>query len=149
LYELNDKKIESFLGVPDYRIGWLFNKVNPKDYLDVMFECTEDEIARKLSEIKENTKAYVGELTPAVLLKLPDTVAHINHTYPAYASHDRSMSTVTPFFRTNYASALPNARRFLALQDKIKDKEQLNRNDLMALYEVDVHTGFFEEDEKN
>jgi hypothetical protein len=148
LYELNDNKIEDFLGVPDYRIGWLFDKINPKDYLDVMFECTEDEIARKLSEINENTKAYVGELTPAVLLKLPDTVAHVNDTYPAHARHDRGWSTVTPFFQTNYASALPNARRFLALQDKIKDKEQLNRNDLMALYGVDVHTGFFEEDEK-
>ena len=148
LFELSGNKIESFLGVPDYRIGWLFNKVNPKDYLDVMFECSEDEIAHNLSEINENTKAYVGELTPAVLLKLPDTVTHIKHTYPAYAHHDRSMSTVTSFFESNYVSALPNARRFLALQDKIKDKEQLNRNDLMALYEVDVHTGFFEEDEK-
>ena len=59
LYEL-DAPIEGFGYRRDPRIGKLRGKRNPEEDAPVVFECTPEQIARNVKEIREGTKAYVA-----------------------------------------------------------------------------------------
>ena len=48
----------------------------------VVFECSEDQIAHRVEQINENTKAYVGPLEPGIFDLLPENIEHIYTTFP-------------------------------------------------------------------
>ncbi|MCX6703735.1 MAG: hypothetical protein NTV02_03550 [Candidatus Zambryskibacteria bacterium] len=81
LYEM-DAFIEGFGYERDPRVEELrVNRDLQKDML-VFFECTAEEIAHTVSEISQNTKAYVGKLEPGIFQKLPDNLEYIYTVFP-------------------------------------------------------------------
>ena len=48
----------------------------------VLFECDEDKIAYFADQITENTKVYVGKLTPGIFNLLHEGVEHIYTSFP-------------------------------------------------------------------
>ncbi len=82
IYEL-DSKIEGFgYQQIDPRIAELQATRNPEEDMPIVFECDTNQIARKASEINENTKAYVGKLEPGIFQKLPENLEHIYTSFP-------------------------------------------------------------------
>ena len=82
LYEL-DAPIKGFGYQRDPRIAELRAIRNPDEDMPVVFECAKDQIARDISEIKEDTKAYVGKLVPGIFDKIQKYgVEHIYASFP-------------------------------------------------------------------
>jgi hypothetical protein len=81
LYEL-DGEIEGFGYERDPRISELRAARNPEEDMPLVFECAPEQIARDASDIKENTRAYVGELVPGIFQLLPDGMEHIYTSFP-------------------------------------------------------------------
>lgn len=77
LYEI-DHKIQGFGYVADPRIKELRNKRNPKEDAPIVLECAPHEIAWNASEIKENTKSYIGPLFPGIFR------LNLEHYYTAF-----------------------------------------------------------------
>lgn len=50
--------------------------------MPITFGCTQEQIAHNQDEISENTKAYVGKLTPSIFDKLPPQIDHIYTSFP-------------------------------------------------------------------
>jgi hypothetical protein len=146
LFEV-DNKIETFLGVSDYRrILYLRNKSEPENHLDTIFGCQKEQIAYTSEQITPDTKAWVGPITIDILAKLPDTTTHIHNKLPrlySYGYHDQQLYEMQRFFRENYAKYLPDERKFVTLEKKIKNKEELNREELVSLYSVEENIYHF------
>ncbi|MBI4087741.1 MAG: hypothetical protein HY434_02845 [Candidatus Liptonbacteria bacterium] len=83
LYEIN-APIESFgYGTNDPRVRELRSQRNPEEDMAVVFECEKDQIARDISEIKEDTKAYVGSLVPGIFDKVQRYgIEHVYTSFP-------------------------------------------------------------------
>jgi hypothetical protein len=81
LYEL-DAPIEGFGYEKDPRIGELRSQRNPDADMLVVLNCEESQIANRVSDINENTQAYVGPLEPGIFQRLPDHVRHIYTSFP-------------------------------------------------------------------
>ena len=81
LYEIEDT-IEGFGYQRDPRIGEIRSKRRPEADMLVVFDCTEDRIARIPKEINEHTKAYVGPLQEGLFDALPDRLEHIYTSFP-------------------------------------------------------------------
>ena len=77
LYEI-DSQIEGFGYEKDPRIKELRNQRNPKEDMQVIFDCTKAEIAHNADEITPTTKAYVGTLFPGIFS------TNIEHIYTAF-----------------------------------------------------------------
>lgn len=78
LYEINSQ-IEGFGYQKDPRIKEIREQRNPKEDAPIVFGCAPDEIAWKHGEIKEKTKAYVGELFSGIFQK---DIEHIYTSFP-------------------------------------------------------------------
>lgn len=48
----------------------------------VVFECTENQIAHRVDQIDDNTRAYVGPLEPGIFDRLPDNIEHVYTKFP-------------------------------------------------------------------
>jgi len=81
LYEINSS-IEGFGYEKDPRVVEFRTGRNAEEDMLVIFECTKEEIAHVPSEIRENTKAYVGQLEPGIFQKLPDNLEHVYTSFP-------------------------------------------------------------------
>ena len=136
LFELNGQKIETYFDIHDNRIGRMRQKVNVKDNLHILFECSPDEIAYTPKQINKNTKAWAGKISPEIVEKLPDTVTHIHQEFPRHEYQQRDPSYLGPFYDWNYADRLPCERKFTALEKKVISDEPLNKDDLTYLYHL-------------
>lgn len=81
LYEINSP-IEGFGYKRDPRVEELMVNRDLQKDMSVFFECVSEEIAHTLSEINENTKAYVGKLEPDIFQKLPEHLEHVYTSFP-------------------------------------------------------------------
>lgn len=84
LYEINSK-IQGFGYQGDPRIKELRDKRRPniKEDAAIVFECESDQIARKIEDINQNTKAYVGKLQPGIFdLIQKNNIEHIYTSFP-------------------------------------------------------------------
>lgn len=82
LYELN-APIEGFGYQRDPRITELRSQRNPEEDMPVVFECAEEQIARNISEIKKDTRAYVGPLMPGIFDKIQEyDIEHVYTSFP-------------------------------------------------------------------
>lgn len=91
LYELDDS-IKYFGFQPDPRIIELRGQRNKVADMLVIFECSENQIARSIFEIKENTKAFVGPLVPGIF----DVIQahHIEHIYTSFPEGHIHVETI-------------------------------------------------------
>lgn len=90
LYEINSP-IEGFGYKRDPRIAELRSQRNPEEDMPIIFECTKDQIAHNIEEIKpfdyaqgrQGTKAYVGPLVPGIFDKVQQYgIEHIYTSFP-------------------------------------------------------------------
>jgi len=81
LYEIN-AKIEGFGYEPDVRITELRSKRNPEEDMPIVFGCEKSQIARSVSQIRPDTKAYVGKLVPGLFDLLQQS--KIEHVYTSF-----------------------------------------------------------------
>lgn len=81
LYEI-DSSIQGFGYKKDPRIAELRAHRNPETDMSIIFECTKEQIAHNVTEITEDTKAYVGKLEPGIFQKLPETIEYIYTSFP-------------------------------------------------------------------
>lgn len=81
LYEINDP-IEGFGYSKDPRIEELRSQRNPEEDMPIVFGCSRDQIARHASEIKPDTKAYVGPLEKGIFDRLPQDLEHVYTSFP-------------------------------------------------------------------
>jgi len=78
LYEI-DLKIEGFGYERDPRIAEIREGRNTEEDMQIIFECTKEQIAHNTDELNENTKTYVGEFSVDILNK---GIEHIYTTFP-------------------------------------------------------------------
>ncbi len=71
LYEL-EAPIEGFGYQRDPRIAELRRKRNPEEDMPIVFGCEKSQIARDVSEINGDTKAYIGPLVPGIFDKFQE-----------------------------------------------------------------------------
>jgi hypothetical protein len=81
LYELNSP-IEGFGYEKDPRIEGLRQTRNSKEDMLIIFDCTKDQIATTVEEIKPSTKAFLGPLTSNIFQQLPEDLDHIYTSFP-------------------------------------------------------------------
>lgn len=79
LYEI-ERPIKYFGFKKDPRIQELRSQRNPQEDIPVVFGCTPDQIAHRVSEIREDTKAYVGPLERGIFNRLQG----IDHVYTKF-----------------------------------------------------------------
>jgi len=81
LYEL-DAPIEGFGYDKDPRIATLRDARDTNADLPILFECAPENIARSVSEVSENTKAYIGPLEPGIFDALPQNLEQVYTKFP-------------------------------------------------------------------
>lgn len=81
LYEISDT-IEGFGYERDPRIEELLQGRDKMADASIVFQCSPDQIARSVSEIKDDTKAYIGEWNPQVSQALPETIQYLYESFP-------------------------------------------------------------------
>lgn len=81
IYEL-ESPIVGFGHQKDPRIAEIRAKRDLKEDLPILFDCTPDQIATSPAELSEQTLAYIGPWSPAVLKTLPPTVKYIYESFP-------------------------------------------------------------------
>ncbi len=149
LFELNGQKIEEYLNEHDDRVDWMLQKIDLKNNLYLMFECLPEEVAYTPKQINENTKVWAGKITNGVLEKLPDGITHIHGEFPRYMYMSSDYrSQVQGFFERNYAKRLPYERKHIFVKEKIKNKDSLDKDDLMYLYEMDNRNSIINHEEE-
>ncbi|OGG62220.1 hypothetical protein A3C19_03045 [Candidatus Kaiserbacteria bacterium RIFCSPHIGHO2_02_FULL_54_22] len=81
LYEI-EAPIRYFGMRRDPRIAELRDARDTEADMTVLFECAPEDIAHSVSEMRDTTKAYVGELESGIFDALPKTVEHIYTKFP-------------------------------------------------------------------
>ncbi|MBI4709002.1 MAG: hypothetical protein HY764_02225 [Candidatus Portnoybacteria bacterium] len=83
LYEI-DSTIDGFGYQRDPRIKEIRDQKNPKEDMLVIFECSPDQIAEKVNEVNENTRAYVGAWNVDIFQKIRKypNVKHLFESFP-------------------------------------------------------------------
>lgn len=81
LYEMQTS-IEGFGYQRDPRIQELRGTRDIEKDMPIVFACTSEQIAHSREEITQNTKAYVGKLTPGIFDVLSPQVEHIYTSFP-------------------------------------------------------------------
>lgn len=83
LYEI-DNTIEGFGYNKDPRIEEIKNQRNTEEDMLIIFDCTKEQIAHDISEIRPDTKAYIGEWNVEIfqhVRKYPD-IKHFYESFP-------------------------------------------------------------------
>jgi hypothetical protein len=82
IYEIN-APIEGFGYQRDPRVEELRAARNPEEDMPIVFECTKDQIARNVGEIKKDTKAYFGSLVPGIFDRIQQyAIEHVYTSFP-------------------------------------------------------------------
>lgn len=81
LYEM-ETPIQGFGYQKDPRIAELRSTRNVEEDMPIVFECSKEQIAHERGEIGQNTKAFVGKLTPGIFDRLPVELQHIYTAFP-------------------------------------------------------------------
>ncbi|KKW33309.1 MAG: hypothetical protein UY77_C0001G0004 [Candidatus Uhrbacteria bacterium GW2011_GWA2_53_10] len=81
LYEI-DGTIESFGRDRDSRIEQIRSQRDPEADMPIVFDCSKDQIARSVKDLRPDTKAYVGPLEPGIFESLPDSLEHLYTSFP-------------------------------------------------------------------
>jgi hypothetical protein len=82
IYEI-ESPIEGFGYQRDPRIEEIRNQRKPQEDMLIVFECTSDQIAHNPQEINQNTKAYLGPLSPGIFqLTQNHGIEHIYTKFP-------------------------------------------------------------------
>ncbi|MBI4097592.1 MAG: hypothetical protein HY426_00975 [Candidatus Levybacteria bacterium] len=81
LYEIN-APIEGFGYSKDPRIGEIRSQRNLEEDMPIVFGCSRDQIAGHASEIRSDTKAYVGPLEAGIFDKLPANLEQVYTSFP-------------------------------------------------------------------
>lgn len=81
LYEINGT-IEGFGYEKDPRITELRKQRIPEEDMPIVFSCSREQIAHNVDEIRYDTKAYIGKLTPGIFDILPQQIEHIYRSFP-------------------------------------------------------------------
>ena len=81
LYEVNSS-IEGFGYEKDPRIAEIRSKRNQQEDLPILFDCRQDQIAFKPSDLKADTVAYIGVWNPTILKSITPNVKHIFESFP-------------------------------------------------------------------
>ncbi|MEZ4210929.1 MAG: hypothetical protein R3B39_01365 [Candidatus Paceibacterota bacterium] len=92
LYEMKSP-IEGFGYQKDPRIVELLAERNIEEDMLVIFDCTQEQVARNINEVNENTKAYVGEWSVEVFQKLKN-FPQIEHLYKKFPEEKIFMMTL-------------------------------------------------------
>lgn len=94
LYEIN-APIEGFGYQRDPRIQELRSQRNPKEDAPVVFECNPENIAWSSEQIKEDTKAYIGEWSMKVFQKIRNypLIEHFYESFPDKKIFMQSLET--------------------------------------------------------
>ena len=77
-----DRPIKYFGYKEDPRIKELRNQRNPEEDMPIVFDCEPSQIAHNVSEVKPDTKAYVGPLGPGIFALL--TGANVEYIYTSF-----------------------------------------------------------------
>lgn len=97
LYEIDDSIQHFGYGDKDPRIKEIREQRKPNIQKDVLtiFECTQDQIARKPEEITENTKAYIGEWNIEIFqtIKNYSNITHLYESFPDKKIFMRELET--------------------------------------------------------
>lgn len=81
LYEI-ERSIKYFGYREDPRIAGLRGKRNLEEDMPVLFNCSKDQIARNIGDIRADTKAYIGKLSPEVVKRLPPGIDYVFASFP-------------------------------------------------------------------
>lgn len=92
LYEINSP-IEGFGYEKDPRIEELRSQRNPEEDMLIIFDCDPSQIARSTEQITENTRAFVGSLTPGIFDSFKKH--RIEHVYTTFPEGKIRFDTVT------------------------------------------------------
>jgi len=90
IYGLNGP-IEGFGNEENGRIMELRAHRNVEADLTIIFECTPEQIAHHVSEIREDTKVYIGPLEPNVFSMLPEDCDEVYLRFPERKITHRSI----------------------------------------------------------
>ncbi|KKW10325.1 MAG: hypothetical protein UY50_C0038G0010 [Parcubacteria group bacterium GW2011_GWA2_49_9] len=92
LYEL-EHPIQGFGYRSDPRVAELRTGRNKEEDMSIVFDCRPDQIAHGVSEINENTRAYLGEWNPAIL-KTVKNYPNITHLYESFPDKAIFLKTI-------------------------------------------------------
>jgi len=81
LYEVNSS-IEGFGYEKDPRIAEIRSKRNQQEDLPILFDCRQDQIAFKPSDLKADSLAYIGVWNPTILKSITPKIKHIFESFP-------------------------------------------------------------------
>jgi len=81
LYEVNSS-IEGFGYEKDPRIAEIRSKRNQQEDLPILFDCRQDQIAFKPSDLKADSLAYIGTWNPTILKSITPNVKYIYESFP-------------------------------------------------------------------
>lgn len=83
LYEI-DSTIEVFGYKRDPRIAELLSPRNPEQDMLIIFECTKEQIAHNVSEINQNTRAYIGPWNVEIfqVVRQYPNIQHLYESFP-------------------------------------------------------------------
>lgn len=94
LYEI-DQPIEGFGYQRDPRIKEIRDQRNTEEDMLIVFECSQDQIAKNANEIDENTKAYLGTWSVEIFQKIRNypKVKHLYESFPDKKIFMRELET--------------------------------------------------------
>lgn len=81
IYEI-DAPIQGFGYRQDPRIAELRSQRNPTEDMPIVFGCSREQIATRVSGIRPDTKAYVGSLEKGIFDRLPSHIEHVYTSFP-------------------------------------------------------------------
>lgn len=113
LYEI-DRPIKYFGYKKDPRIAELRSKRKPEEDMPAVFGCAKEQIARRVSDIGPNTRAYVGPLEKGIF----DKLAGIEHIYTSFPEGKIRIETLE-------VGGIDFKKLFKELEDKFQIKDEL------------------------
>jgi len=81
LYSIEDTMVfhpDNGWQAQDDRVGLMRGGKNWAEDMAVVLGCSKEQVAKNVDEIRQDTKAYVGELVPGVFTKLPSDIEYVN-----------------------------------------------------------------------
>lgn len=115
----------------------------PQIDMPTAFGCHEDQIARSVAKINEDTKAYVGPLAPGIFTRLPSHVEHFYTEYPGMPIRRWTLSIEgvkpevlkprlrsKPFYLTDWAEDLMDSPKYVTGEPRSVNLVELSVKDL-------------------
>jgi hypothetical protein len=104
LYEMNGT-IQGFGYDKDPRIAEILETRDSSADAAIVFACAPDQIANNIDQVNENTIAYIGPWSPAIMHQIPETVEHLYEKFPEQQIFRRKLE-LTPKTPEQYETEL-------------------------------------------